>query len=307
MKVKTIITIIILTISCHLMAQQNPMFTQYMYNEQSINPAYSGTSNVLSVTALYRNQWVNIEGAPKTQTLSMDTPIKDKKIGLGLAIYNDKIGVTNNFGAYTCYSYRIKIKEGTLSMGLQVGLNQFKADLKSLKLGDQSPVDQAFANNVRTLSPNFGTGIYYRTNRFYAGFSIPQIVKNNLFKNSLDNAEQFKQAVHLFLTTGYVFDVNYDIKIKPAVFVKYVKGAPVEMDLSSNVWFYDLFSVGLSYRTNDSFDAMLEVQVAKSIRLGYAYDYTLSKLNQVTVGSHEIMVRYEFNFSKAKILSPRYF
>jgi type IX secretion system PorP/SprF family membrane protein len=294
-----------------VLAQQDAMFTQYMFNGLVLNPAYAGSRDALNATALYRNQWVGIEGAPKTITFSMHAPVRNEKIGLGLIFSNDRLGITNTNNVGLNYAYRIKFKnKGTLSLGLQASVLQYTADFSSIRHSFSSSVfDPAFTQNINRWLPNFGTGIYYYTNKFYAGASMPNIISNKLNGEGAvfqigDRAQQYR---HLFLTTGYVFDLNKSLKLKPSILMKFVQGAPIEFDFNANLWLFDMFAVGLSYRTRDSIDALFEFQVTPQLGIGYAYDYTLTPLGKYTSGSHEIMVRYEFGFKKSRIITPRYF
>lgn len=292
-------------------AQQDAMFTQYMFNGLVLNPAYAGSRDALNATALYRNQWVNIAGAPKTITFSMHAPVRNEKIGLGFIFANDRLGITNTNNLGLNYAYRIKFKnKGTLSLGLQASILQYNADFSSVQHSFSNSVfDPAFVQNINRWLPNFGTGIYYYTNKFYAGASVPNIISNKLNGEGSvfqigDRAQQFR---HLFLTTGYVFDLNKSLKLKPSILMKFVQGAPIQFDFNANLWLFDMFAVGLSYRTRDSIDALFEFQVTPQLGIGYAYDYTLTPLGKYTSGSHEIMVRYEFGFKKSRIITPRYF
>jgi type IX secretion system PorP/SprF family membrane protein len=292
-------------------AQQDAMFTQYMFNGLVLNPAYAGSREVLSATALYRNQWVGIDGAPKTVTFSMHAPVRNEKIGLGIIFCNDRLGITNTNNVGLNYAYRITFKnKAKLSLGLQASVLQYRADFASIAHSfSPSVFDPAFAQVINRWLPNFGTGIYYYTNKFYAGISMPNILLNKLSESGAvfqvgDKASQYR---HLFLTTGYVFDLNKSLKLKPSILVKFVQGAPVEFDFNANLWLFDMFAVGLSYRTRDSIDALFEFQVTPQLGIGYAYDYTLTPLGKYTSGSHEIMLRYEFGFSKTRIITPRYF
>lgn len=303
-------------------AQQDAMYTQYMFNGLAINPAYAGTRNVLSATGLFRRQWAGkkIEGAPITETFTIDAPLPKKKTGLGLNVMNDKIGVTNALSFDLVYAYRIKINRyKTLSLGLQAGIWQYRANFTDVNLSRDVNMqqDQAFQNNINRWDPNFGFGAYYYTKIFYAGLSLPHLMNNKRISKQddansaygfLSDSEKARQFRHAFFTMGYLIKFpKKHIKLKPSLLVKYVYGAPVELDLNANLWFYEKFAVGLSYRTADAVAILLEAQVNKQWRFGYSYDYSYTKLRQYNTGSHELMVRYEFSFSKAKLLTPRYF
>lgn len=310
-----ILLVFVILFACHYAnGQQDPMYSQYMFNMLSVNPAYAGSRDVLSATALYRKQWVGIEGAPETVTFSMDTPVKGRKIGLGLNIVDDRIGIVHNLMMNGCYAYRVQLSsKGTLSLGLQVGINQYKADYGSVQLSQNDLLmpDNAFSGSINRIYPNFGFGAYYTSDKFYVGFAAPKLVKNNLsgkYDPTLDfSSFRNRYNRHFFVTTGYVFDVGSSMKLKPSLLLKGVHGAPIELDINVNVWFHDVVAIGGSYRTGDSFSMLLEFQATPKFRFGYAYDLTVSGLSGNNNGSHEIMLRYEFGYAKSKILSPRYF
>ena len=291
-----------------LMAQQDPIYSQFMYNGLAINPAVAGSAETFSATALYRKQWMGIKGAPETQTLSVDAPVYGKKIGLGLSVINDKVGVAQNLVINTLYAYRIQFKTGILSMGLQAGINNYKADYTSVQTNPQNGIDDAFASNVNRMIFNFGSGLYYYSKRLYAGFSVPHILNQSL-DGVVDQTSGVpsRQYRHYYLTAGYVFDAGENFKIKPSALLKLASGAPVQVDINSNFWYKEMYCLGVSYRTNDSFTVLLQLQLARQLRLGYAYDYITSKLSQFTTGNHEIMLRYEFVKKNTRIITPRYF
>jgi type IX secretion system PorP/SprF family membrane protein len=290
------------------LAQQDAMYSQYMFNTLAINPAYAGSRNVVSAAALYRSQWVGIPGAPKTATFTIDAPIDNKKIGLGLQVFNDRIGISNTSGAFLSYAFRIRMDQGTLSFGIQGGASQYKADFTQVDLGSNPAPDLAFFNNVNKWLVNFGAGVYYNTDNFYIGLSSPQLLNNKLTNFTVTNNNSYTgQQMHFFLASGCVFELNDDMHFKPSVLIKEVGGAPIEADLTATMWFKDVFSVGVQYRTEADITGLVEFQVSPQIRIGYSYDHSTSNLVQYNSGSHEIMLRYEFGFSKSKTLSPRYF
>lgn len=307
--IKLVIITFILAIGAEkVMAQQEAMYTQYMFNTLAINPAYAGSRNVTSATALYRSQWVGIKGAPKTATFTMDAPIDDKKIGLGLQVYNDRLGITNTSGGIISYAYRIRMSKGTLALGLQGGVSQYRADFANVDLGSDASPDLAFSNNVNKALLDFGVGVYYSTDKFYLGLSSPQLLNNKLTNLTVEGNNGYTgQDMHLFLATGYVFPVGEDLHLKPSVLVKYVKGAPIEADINGTVWIKDVLGLGAMYRTKADVSALVEFQVSPQIRIGYSYDHSTTKLVSYNSGSHEIMLRYEFGFTKGKIISPRFF
>ncbi|MES2826862.1 MAG: type IX secretion system membrane protein PorP/SprF [Bacteroidota bacterium] len=288
-------------------AQQDAMYTQYMFNTLAINPAYAGSRNVTSATVLFRNQWTGIDGAPRTGTLTLDAPILDKRIGVGLQLFTDKLGVTQSNGAVVSGAYRIRMDEGTLAFGIQGNINQFRSDYNNVNLNTNT-YDPAFAYNVNKILFNFGTGVYYNSDRFFVGLSVQDIVKNRLTDYSSNNSDfRNTQAMHVFFSSGYVFTLSDDFKFKPSFLVKGVKGAPIEADINATLWIKDIVGIGAQYRTSADVAGLIEIQATPQLRLGYSYDYSTTALRNFNSGSHEIMLRYEFGFSSGKILSPRYF
>lgn len=291
-------------------AQQDAMYSQYMFNTLAINPAYAGSRDLLSVTALTRNQWAGIAGAPKTQTIAMHTPIAKKSIGMGVQIFNDKIGITRTTGAFLSYSYRMRLGKGSLALGIQGGLANFRADYNQVEVsGTIAGGDPSFRQSVNKIIPNFGAGIYYSATKFYLGVSVPHMVNNNLNTNDFNvtNSLVARQYFQYFVITGYAFDLNPNLALKPSILLKAVKGAPLQLDVSSTLWLKERFALGLSYRSAADLVFLLEVQATDQFRLGYAYDYGLNRISEFNNGSHEIMVRYEFGSGKDKVLSPRSF
>ncbi len=284
-------------------AQQRMMFTQYMFNGLAINPAYAGSQESLDLTALAREQWIGLDGAPSTQTFSAHAPLRNKRVALGLLLTHDRIGVSDQTGVYAVYAYRIKLKHGTLSAGLQMGFDSYRTGFSRVKT--EADGDQHFSvDNAQGFLPNFGTGVYYSTKRFYAGVSAPQLLNNLYPGNEQSRARQFR---HWFASAGYVFDLNRDLKLKPNVLVKAVQGAPASIDLNANLLIKETLWVGMSYRSFDALSWLVELQASPKIRIGYAYDMTVSPLKQVNSGSHELMLNYRVSLHKSKIITPRYF
>ncbi len=290
-------------------AQQDAMYSQYMFNTLAINPAYAGSRNVVSATGLYRRQWTGIAGAPETSTFTIDAALKRKSIGLGLQLFNDKIGITRTTGAAASYAYRIRLDRASLSFGLQGSIMQYVADYTTVSLGSSGAYDPAFADNINKSLFNFGAGIYYNSDRFYLGFAAQDLLNNRLtdYEAPDDNTSGSRKSTHLFLSSGYVFTLNDDFKLKPSVLFKGVKGAPLEADLNATLWIKDVVAVGAQYRTSADIAGILEVQATSRIRIGYSYDHSTTRLQNFNSGSHEVMLRYEFGSDRGKILSPRYF
>jgi len=306
-KHKIILIAFLMLVSFGTSAQQDAMYTQYMFNTLAINPAYAGSRNVTSATVLFRNQWTGIQGAPKTGTLTVDAPILDKRLGIGLQLFSDKLGVTQTTGAVVSGAYRIRLNEGTLAFGLQGNVNQFRANYNDVNL-NTDVYDPAFAFNVNKVLFNFGTGVYYNSDRFFLGLSVQDLVKNRLTDYTTNNVDfRQTQVMHVFLSSGYVFDLNDDFKFKPSFLIKGVKGAPIEGDINATLWIKDVIGIGAQYRTSADIAGLVEIQATPQFRIGYSYDYSTTALRFSNSGSHEIMLRYEFGFSSGKILSPRYF
>lgn len=291
----------------NLFAQQDPQYSQYMFNTLVLNPAYAGSRNVISLTGLGRMQWVGIDGAPRTQSVTLDAPINNQKMGIGLSFFNDKIGFEKRTAVYVPFSYRLMLKKGVLSFGIQAGAMNYRSDNSSIKLHEQviTP-DGAFASNTSGWKPNVGAGVYYTDDKFYVGASLPKLIPYS-YSSSGKDGEGMRN--HAFLTAGALFNITNDIKLKPSTVIKYVKGAPIQADINANLWFNNKFAVGLSYRTGDCVLAMFELQLNDQLRLGYAFDYTLTSLNKAKgfLYSHELMLRYEFGYNSKKIVTPRYF
>lgn len=299
--------LILLSVNNQLKAQQDPMYTQYMFNTLAINPAYAGSRNVVSATALFRNQWTGIEGAPKTGTFTIDAPILENKIGIGFQLITDKLGVTQTNGGVVSAAYRIRMEKGTLSFGIQGNVSQYKVNLTDVPLSSQPGYDPAFANNINKTLFNFGTGVYYNSDRFYIGLSAQDLMPNSLSSNNSEVKLSGKQSLHLFLASGYVFPLSEDFDLKPSFLIKGVKGAPIEADINGTLWIKGVFGIGAQYRTSADIAGLIEVQASPQIRIGYSYDRSTTRLQSFNTGSHEIMLRYEFGFERGKILSPRFF
>lgn len=307
MKVRWGLVVFILVVSVAGKAQQHPMYSQYMFNMLNINPAYAGSRGVLTATALYRNQWVNIPGAPQTTSVGFDMPIKDKKIGIGFQLYDDKLGIERSTGLNASYAFRIQLTEsGTLSLGLQAGILNYRANYS--EVSTFQPNDPAFNQNISGLLPSAAAGIYYNSDRFYIGVSTPALLNTKISYDNVANVSSVTgRYLHLYLTSGFVVPLNQDLMLKPSVLVKAVSGAPVEYDLNANLWIQNVVSFGFSYRTGDALVGMAELQLSRQLRLGYAYDKTFSDLGSYNTGSHELMLRMEFGWSNGKVASPRYF
>ena len=306
LKLIAILTMAVSLHSSQLRAQTEPMYSQYMFNMLNINPAYAGSRSVPGMTSLFRKQWVGIPGAPQTSSISLDMPLNEDKAGLAIQLLDDRLGVERTTGAQLNYAYRIKVTEkGILAMGLRVGLLNYRANYS--EVATLAPNDPAFYQNVSGFLPAAGAGVYYMTDQFYAGVSVPSLLQTKLNAQQQADVASKVSNLHFFATMGGVFKISDDLKLKPSVLMKTVSGAPIEFDFNSNLWLQDKIAFGLSYRTGDAIVGMVEWQMNDQLRFGYDYDYTISKLNPYNQGTHEIMLRYEFGSSRNSYVSPRYF
>ena len=293
-------------------AQQDAQYTQYMYNMPSINPAYAGSRESLSITALYRSQWVGLEGAPRTQTLNLHTPVGYRGLGLGFGILNEQIGPTSETYFDVDFSYTIyPSREGRLSFGLKgsahlldIRFSQLSQDVRNPN-GPDPLLQQDIENK---FSPNIGAGVYYYNERFYAGASVPRILETTHFSSS--NVSTAKERMTLYLTSGYVFDLNDRLKFKPAVLTKLTQGAPLQLDLSANFLFNDKFVLGAAYRWSAAVSGMAGFYLGDGFLLGMAYDRETTELGAARFndGSFEVLIRYDFKKGRGRqIRSPRFF
>ena len=289
-------------------AQQYPMLSQYMFNKLLINPAYAGSREVVSTSVLYRNQWAGFDGAPKTESAGIHGLLKNKKVGLGMQIANDKIGITNQTDVYGNYAYHLPMQEGKLAMGMRFGLSFVNSNLSDLNVADQG--DQVYELTTQNnILPNFGFGLYYYQTKFYAGLSIPYLLDYDPLKDfSFEEKENLhKLTRHYFIHSGYVFDFSREFKLKPSMLLKYVSGSPVQVDINVNALLSEVLWIGASYRSGDAILGIVEFQVSNKLRVGYAYDYSLTDIRSVNSGSHEIMLGYDFSKNILKVKNPRYF
>lgn len=320
---KLLLTIVLIVPGLVALAQQDPHFTMYMFNQQMINPAYAGARNALSLNGLYRKQWVSMDGAPETFNVGVHTPgdvnADFSRAAFGGLIFNDRIGVTNQTGVYFQYAYRVPFDEkGSrfLSMGLQAGFITYTANFSRLNPRDGFPQDGSINQDITNrFLPNVGFGAYLMDARYYLGFSIPHLLQNQYDRNAIINAatnDVARQLRHYFLMGGYVFDLGTSVKMRPHIIAKYVYNpgkditVPFDADFNLSLIYNDRFLVGASYRLQDAFSAILEMQVTRNLRMGYAYDYTLSELNNYHNGTHEIMIGYDFSQAIKAFATPRF-
>ena len=305
-QITNLILVFTLLLSSLVYGQQDPHYTQYMYNQNILNPAYAGSRGDLSIGLLGRTQWVGLDGAPDTQTLNIHGAIGNR-VGLGLSVIHDVIGPAEESNLALDFSYTIPVSDmGNLAFGLKGSYNFLNVDLVNGTVQNDDG-DVLFSENIKDSSPNVGVGAYYYTEKFYAGISVPNILENRTYQTTGNEITDVSDTMHIFGTLGYVFDLSSNLKLKPSAMVKLVEGAPVSLDLNASLFINDTFEVGLSWREGDSIDAIIGVQATPDIRIGYAYDHTLTNLGGFNSGSHELLLLFDLDFAKKHIKSPRFF
>lgn len=304
---KKIFSLILLVFGINATAQQEALFTHYSFNTLGINPAYAGSRDALTVTALHRSQWVGFEGAPQTQTITLHAPVFSEKIGLGLSLLNDAIGSSSNQGVFIDLAYRLKLGDGYLSFALKGGVNLYSNRLSELWIQDQTD-NQFLSNTQNLLAPNFGAGIYYKARNFFLGFSSPALLNNNL---SNDINISAKKERHFYTIAGAHLNLNSKktVSLRPTAYLKFVNGAIPQVDLTALFYFKNKFWVGPMTRTKDALGLLTGLNLNKQFALGYSFDWSYAnKTASYNSGSHEIMLRYDFIFENdGRIKSPRYF
>lgn len=305
-----LITVLLLGVMAQ--AQQDPQYTQYMYNTQVVNPAYAGSREVLSFGLLGRTQWVNFDGSPQTGTFTVNSPIGlYDNMGLGLSIVYDQIGPAVESNVVVDYSYSVHLGLDTkLSMGLKAGLDMLNVDYSKLNIF--YPNDLFFQNEIdNKLQPQVGAGLYLNTQKFYAGISVPNFLNTKHFDDSSLNNQNVEsvaiERLHYFYIMGYVFDLNENLKFKPATLVKYVSGSPLQWDLSANFLINEKFTVGASYRWSASISALAGFQITKNFFAGLAYDYQSTDVEQFSNGSYEVFLRFDIFKKNDRVVTPRFF
>lgn len=297
-------------------AQQDPQYTQYMYNTQVVNPAYAGSSGALSFGLLYRTQWVGLEGAPETGTFTVNSPIGTmENMGLGLSIVRDELGPSINSNVTIDFAYSINTSDiGKVAFGLKAGIDILDVDFTKLNIADPGDVFESNIDNQ--VEPQIGAGVYYYTDKFYTGLSVPNFLTTKHFDEStldeidggnFDGSVTAADRLHYFLIAGYVFDLSENLKFKPATMFKVVSGAPLQWDLSANFLLYDKVTLGAAYRWSAAISAMVGFQATDEIFIGFAYDYTSTELESYSDGSYEFMIRFDLFQKPERVLSPRFF
>ncbi len=303
---KQVVVVMALCFGLFAYGQQDAQYTQYMYNTISVNPAYAGSRGHISLGALHRSQWVGLDGAPTTQTFNVHSPIGYRGVGLGLSIVNDEIGPTSETNFDIDFSYTVWTStEGRLSFGLKASANLLDIRFSELNQYTTDPTLQQDIDN--RLSPNIGAGVYYHTNKFYVGLSVPRFLETTHFQET--NLSTAKEQMNLYLITGYVWDLNESLKFKPALLTKAVQGAPLQVDLSANFMLNEKFILGAAYRWDAAFSGMAGFNVSNKFLIGIAYDKETTDLGNTAFnnGSFEVIFRYDFIMTKNNLKSPRFF
>ena len=288
-----------------LYAQQDPQYTQYMYNTTMINPAYAGSRGTLNVFGMYRTQWVGLEGAPKTANISISTPLGDSGLGLGVNFMNDRLGAMeeNNIAVDLAYAINISYNY-KLAFGLKGTANLLNVDYTKLTI--YHPTDPVAQENISNkFNPNIGAGLYLYSDRAYLGISVPNFLTQDRYDDNEVNT--MRQKAHFYLMGGYVFELGRDVQFKPAVLAKAISGSPLQVDATANFLFYEKFTLGAAYRWDASVSALAGFQVTKGLFVGYAYDFETTQLRHYNSGSHEVFLRFELFKRGSRINAPRFF
>jgi type IX secretion system PorP/SprF family membrane protein len=301
---KGILLVFLILIAIRGNAQQEAQFTQYMYNTTSVNPAYAGSRDALSILGLYRTQWIGLEGAPQTSNFAVHSPVNDR-LGLGLSILNDRIGpsVESNIGVDV--SYNVPVSDNyRLFFGLKASANLLNVDFTKLDI--YNPADPYFQYNIdNKFSPNIGAGVYLQSEKSYVGLSIPYMLATSHYDHSQYSTVQ--QKMHLYFIAGHIFDMSDSVKFKPSLLTKVVSGAPLQVDLSANFLINEKVTLGFAYRLNSAYSSMAGFQISDGLLVGYAYDTDSRKLGNYNSGSHEIFLRFELSNLNRRSMSPRFF
>lgn len=303
---KRLLQAVLALVSLTASAQQDSQYTQYMYNTNTINPAYAGSRGALSIYGMHREQWVGLNGAPKTNAFSINSPIKNSKVGLGLSFVNDEIGVMKENTISVDFSYTIDLDgyNNKLSFGIKGSANLLTVNYSDLNL--YNPVDSNLNGDINSqFSPNIGAGIYYHNEKGYMGLSVPNFLKADRYDDNVYATVQ--QRMNFYLIGGYVFDLNPDLKFKPAFLLKAVDGAPLQADVTANFLINKKFTLGAAYRVNAAWSALAGFQITDGLMIGYAYDGDTTRLAHYNSGSHEVFLRFDLFNKYKRVTSPRFF
>ncbi len=290
-----------------LFAQQDPLFSQYMFNKLAVNPGYAGSRELLTADILYRNQWVNVDGAPKTISASLHSPLNNTHLALGAHLYNDRIGPMSNTSAMATFAYRVIFPKGKLSFGIQAGVKS--NGIVWNEINAQNSDDPFLTNRAdNKVVPDANFGIYYYSRNFFAGLSSHQLLQNQtlVVEDSEGNTQVSKLLTHFYGMTGVVIPISENVIFRPSLLAKYVKNAPTQLDLNASFLFANKIWLGASYRTEKAVSFITEINIKQNFRIGYSYDIWLNELKAYNKGSHEIRLSFDINVAK-RILTPRYF
>jgi len=302
-KSKALILIALLCLNANAFAQQPVQFSQYMFNDLIINPAYAGADGALSLTFVNRSQWSGIENAPTTQTLSAHTLVKNEKVGLGATVVNDKVGVHKDLTIATNYAYHLPVAERSyLSLGLLMGFSNKRSDYQSLTGGT---VNDPKIRNARIADSFFeaGAGIYFRSPKWRIGLSAPALIPHGTSINDTLSVQLDRR--HFFMLSKYRFSITQNLDLEPSFLIKYLSGLPVSFDANVNAIYREVLTFGASYRKSESVNLLLKAQVTSQLEVGYVYDYGIGEVSRYSNGSHELMIHYHFQFTKTNVSSPR--
>ena len=304
----SILTTLLLVGSLLSKGQQDPMYTQYIFNLQTVNPAYVGFWQTMGVTLLSRNQWVGLSGHPTTQTFSFQSPLRSQNVGIGLNIILDKVGLEKRLLVNIDYSYKILLSENTsLRFGIKGGFTNYSHNLTEYTQYPDNQSDPLFQSTIdNKFMPNFGVGLFLSSPKYFLSLSLPKILENS-YQSNVNNYSTVSELRHFFFAGGMMFDLSEKVKFKPTFMIKTVVGSPLEYDIGANFLLAEKFWIGAMYRSGDSFGAIAQWIYNKKLRIGYAYDFTTTDLRNYNNGVHEIMVSYEFVIGKREVISPRYF
>lgn len=288
-------------------SQQYPIFTQYMFNGLVINPAYTGSHESMAFTAATRSQWTDLAGAPQTEIFTVHSPIKFSRSSAGMFLTLDQLGETRQYMVYGTYAYRFPIsKKGKIALGSQIGVSYYETNYTDLNIVSQdNNIDPVFQENNQRYLPNVGIGAYYYDDRLYIGLSTPGLINNKFNKDNY--MELATQKRHYFLTAGYVFDLNHNLKLKPNVLLKWVENGTFQYDINTNLLIKQMVWVGISYRMGDSVDALFGWNINERLAVGYSYGYPVNALQSFLTGTHELSINYRLKRDRKIIQSPRYF
>lgn len=303
---KKIYIILVFLLAYQMQAQQDPQYTQYMYNMNVVNPAYAGSYEGVAIGLLYRSQWVGLEGAPKTGTLALHSPV-GKKVGLGLSLISDEIGPVRETNAYADFSYTLPMgADNKLAFGIKAGATFHRIGISETDINVIDSGDPFFAQNINEVTPNIGAGVYfYKPNRYYISLSMPNIL--DAVHLDAGGTKIGSETQHLFAAAGYVFNLSENFKLKPHGLLKTAFKAPLSFDVNANLFMYDFVELGVGYRLEDSFSGMINFMLTPNLRVGYAYDSIQSDLDYATSSSHEVFINFDISFPKRVSRSPRYF